>query len=82
MLNNTIKASIQGSVLCWLATVGSDGMPNVSPKEIFASFGDESLIIANIASPQSVKNVEFCSKVCVSFVDVFIQKGCKIKGEA
>ena len=47
-----------GSVLCWLATVDDHGMPNVSPKEIFCCHGERELLIANIASPQSVRNIK------------------------
>lgn len=81
-LNKDVCAAIHASVLCWLATVDATGMPNVSPKEIFAAFDETSLIIANIASPQSVKNIQTCNQVCISFVDVFIQKGYKVKGIA
>ncbi len=35
MLTSDIKKYIDQSVLCWLATVSKDGIPNVSPKEIF-----------------------------------------------
>ena len=41
---------------CWLATVDDHGMPNVSPKEIFCCHGERELLIANIASPQSVQH--------------------------
>jgi len=44
--------------MCWLATVDRHGQPNVSPKEIFAAFDSEHLVIANIASPSSVRNFE------------------------
>jgi len=67
-------------VLCWLATVDPDGQPNVSPKEIFAIFDSEHLVIANIASPTSMRNVQSNVRVCVSFVDVFVQKGFKVIG--
>jgi hypothetical protein len=69
-------------VLCWLATVDGNGQPNVSPKEIFAVVDAEHLVIANIASPTSVRNVEQNPQVCVSFVDVFVQKGFKVLGTA
>ena len=36
----------------------------------------------NIASPNSIQNIKENNKVCVSFVDVFVQKGYKIKGQA
>ncbi|MEM6264941.1 MAG: pyridoxamine 5'-phosphate oxidase family protein [Bacteroidota bacterium] len=49
--------SINRSVLCWLATASKEKIPNVSPKEIFTHFGGEKIIIANIASPQTVRNI-------------------------
>lgn len=82
MLTEAVKQSIQESVLCWLATVDKDGMPNCSPKEIFSFLGDDELLIANIASPQSVRNLSDNANVCVSFVHVFKQKGFKLKGSA
>lgn len=82
MITNEVNNYIAKSVLCWLATVDDEGMPNVSPKEIFTSNGSTHIIIANVASPVSVRNIKRNSKVCVSFVDVFIQKGFKLKGEA
>jgi predicted pyridoxine 5'-phosphate oxidase superfamily flavin-nucleotide-binding protein len=57
-------------------------MPNVSPKEIFCLHGERELLIANIASPQSESNIRSNPNVCVSFVDVFVQKGFKLKGAA
>ena len=82
MLDKETKIYIEKSVLCWLATSDNDNFPNVSPKEMFTHFGKNKLLIANIASPNSIKNILQNNKVCVSFVDVFIQKGYKIKGEA
>jgi predicted pyridoxine 5'-phosphate oxidase superfamily flavin-nucleotide-binding protein len=64
-------------VLCWLATVDEAGRPNVSPKEIFTAHGDDHLLIAHLASPGSVRNLRARPEVCVSFVDVFVQKGFK-----
>jgi len=77
-----VKKYIDKSVLCWLATANSDGQPNVSPKELFTYFNDNTLVIANIASPKSIKNIQQNSAVSVSFVDVFIQKGYKLTGKA
>lgn len=73
---------IDRSVLCWLATASKDGSPNVSPKEVFISFGTDQIIIANIASPQTVKNIKENPHVCISFIDVLIQKGYQLKGQA
>ena len=48
---------IDQSVLCWLATSDKDNFPNVSPKEMFTHFEDNKILIANIASPNSVANI-------------------------
>lgn len=73
---------IHRTVLCWLATVDVHGQPNVSPKEVFAAFDERHLVIAHIASPISVRNIQQNSKVCVSLIDIFVQKGCKLIGTA
>ena len=63
--------SARKSVLCWLATADAQGQPNVSPKEIFAIYDSANMLIANIASPTSVRNIESNPRVCVSFIDIF-----------
>lgn len=77
-----VLQSIDKSVLCWLATVSTDNAPNVSPKEVFKAWENNQLIIANIASPQSVRNIKANPAVCVSMIDIFIQKGYKLQGKA
>lgn len=81
-LTKEIKDYIDKSVLCWLATSSLDNIPNVSPKEIFDYYEPDSIIIANIASPQTVRNIKENSNVCVSFIDILVQKGFQIKGTA
>lgn len=81
-LTAKIKESINNSVLCWLATVSTENVPNVSPKEIFNYYGTDKIIVANIASPQTVRNIKQNEHVCISFIDILIQKGFQIKGKA
>lgn len=82
MISNELKNCIDKSVLCWLATSNRENEPNVSPKEMFALSTESTLLIANIASPETVQNVKLNPKVCVSILDIFVQKGYKIKGIA
>jgi uncharacterized protein len=82
MLTAEVLQYIDRSVLCWLATVDRTGAPNVSPKEVFCAFGASRVLVANIASPQSDRNLRGNPQVCLSFVDVFVQKGYKLKGTA
>jgi uncharacterized protein len=80
MIDDNVKKYIDKSILCWLATCDKDFMPNVSPKEMFTYQDDSTLLIANLASPNSIDNIKNNPNVCVSFIDIFIQKGYKIKG--
>lgn len=81
-LTTEIKESINKSVLCWLATISTENIPNVSPKEIFNYYGTDKIIVANIASPQTVRNIKHNKNVCISFIDILIQKGFQLKGKA
>lgn len=82
ILTSQIRSAAQESVLCWLASVDPDGQPNVTPKEAFALLDDDHVVVANIASPGSAKNIRYNPLVCLSFIDIFVQKGFKIKGVA
>tara|TARA_R110002051_G_scaffold4683_7_gene26032 strand:+ start:32798 stop:33250 length:453 start_codon:yes stop_codon:yes gene_type:complete len=81
-LTAEIKDSINTSVLCWLATSSAENVPNVSPKEIFSYFENDSIIVANIASPQTVRNIKQNKNVCISCIDILKQKGFQLKGTA
>jgi predicted pyridoxine 5'-phosphate oxidase superfamily flavin-nucleotide-binding protein len=82
LLNESVRDAASCSVLCWLATVDADGQPNVSPKEVWAIADDAHVVVANIASPLSACNIAQQPQVCLSFVDVFVQKGFKLLGTA
>jgi len=81
-INDELKDEAGNAVLCWLATVSAEGVPNVSPKELFRLHGSDALVIADIASPVSVRNVRANPNVCVSYVDIFRQRGFKLVGKA
>lgn len=81
-LTTEIKEYMDRSILCWLATVSSENIPNVSPKEIFNYYGTDKIIVANMASPQTVLNIKQNTNVCISFIDILVQKGFQIKGKA
>jgi hypothetical protein len=82
MLTDAVREAASRSVLCWLATVDAEGQPNVSPKEVWAIADDMHVVVANIASPRSARNIAQQPQVCLSFVDVFVQKGFKLMGTA
>jgi predicted pyridoxine 5'-phosphate oxidase superfamily flavin-nucleotide-binding protein len=82
ILSVVVHAAAQRSVLCWLATVDAQGQPNVSPKEVWAIADDQHVVVADIASPVTARNIAQQPKVCLSFVDVLVQKGFKLYGTA
>lgn len=82
ILNTDLTEIARRSVLCWLATSDENGQPNLSPKEVFAFMDGDRIVVANIASPGSARNIRINAKVCLNFVDVFAQKGFKVYGVA
>ena len=80
-LNKRCLESIDESVLCWLASVGADGTPNVTPKQIFTHH-ENTLLIANIASANTVENIQANPKICVSMIEIFAMRGFKYTGMA
>ena len=82
LLNESVREAARRSVLCWLATVDAEGQPNVSPKEVWTIADDQHVVVAHIASPISARNIAQHPRVCLSFVDVFVQKGFKLLGTA
>lgn len=78
----SMKLEAEASVLCWFATVSPQGVPNVSPKEVFALLDDHNLVVADIASPNTVRNLRANAAACVSFIDIFRQTGYKLVGRA
>jgi predicted pyridoxine 5'-phosphate oxidase superfamily flavin-nucleotide-binding protein len=82
LLTDAVREAARRSVLCWLATVDTEGQPNVSPKEVWAIADEQHVVVAHIASPISARNIAQHPQVCLSFVDVFVQKGFKLFGMA
>ena len=54
----------------------------MSPKEVWAIADDQHVVVANIASSVTARNIAQQPKVCLSFVDVLVQKGFKLQGTA
>ena len=82
LLTEAVSDYARRSVLCWLATVDAQGQPNVSPKEVWAIVDAQHVVVANIASPVTARNIATQPQVCLSFVDVLVQKGYKLQGTA
>ena len=82
VITNDMRAIVESSRLGFVATVCSDGSPNLSPKGSIRVYDDDHLIFANIASPTTVANLRRDPRVEVNCVDFLRRRGYRFKGVA
>ena len=82
ILTADMKRIVSEQRLGFVATVCSDGTPNLSPKGTTAVWDDDHLIFANIRSPGTLANLRKNANVEVNVVDPFASKGYRFKGVA
>lgn len=81
-IDDDMRHIIESSRVGFVATVGSDGKPNLSPKGSLAVWDDEHLCFANIASPQTIANLATNPRVEVNVVFFLARRGYRFKGTA
>ena len=77
-----IKNFVNFQKLGYVATISSDGTPNLSPKGTIAILDDSRLVFANIRSPQTIENLTKNSSIEINVVDPFSRMGYRFKGSA
>jgi predicted pyridoxine 5'-phosphate oxidase superfamily flavin-nucleotide-binding protein len=82
ILTADMKRVVEEQRLGFVATVCSDGTPNLSPKGTTAVWDDDHLVFANIRSPGTLANLRQNPNVEVNVVDPFVRKGYRFKGVA
>ena len=82
MITSEIKNFLNTQKLGYVATVSSDGLPNVSPKGTIIAWSSEILAFADIRSPDTVKNLQNNSNVEINVIDPLLRKGYLFKGIA
>lgn len=66
--------------LGFVATVTSDGRPNVSPKGTTTVWDQERLMFADLASPGTVENLATNPHVEINVIDPIARRGFRFKG--
>jgi predicted pyridoxine 5'-phosphate oxidase superfamily flavin-nucleotide-binding protein len=66
--------------LGFVATVCSDGTPNLSPKGSTAVWDDDHLVFADLRSPGTVENLRTNPSIEINVVDQLARKGYRFKG--
>lgn len=81
-ITEDIKKFLNLQKLGYVATVSSDGTPNISPKGTIIGWSKNQLAFADIRSPDTVKNLETNPHVEINVIDPLLRKGFLFKGIA
>ena len=80
--DNELKKLVNFQKLGYVATVSSDGTPNLSPKGTIAILDDSRLVFANIRSPKTIENLTNNPSIEINVIDPFSRMGYRFKGLA
>ena len=80
--DDEIRNFVNFQKLGYVATVSSDGAPNLSPKGTIMILDDSRLVFANIRSPQTVENLTKNPSIEINVIDPFSRMGYRFKGIA
>jgi len=82
ILTADMKRVIAEQKLGFVATVGADGAPNLSPKGTMLVLDDDRIMFAEVRSPATVANLARNPGMEINFVDQLSRKGYRFKGTA
>ncbi|AFS82411.1 pyridoxamine 5'-phosphate oxidase family protein [Candidatus Nitrosopumilus sediminis] len=82
MITDKIKDFLNLQKLAYVATVTSDGKPNISPKGTVIGWDAETLAFADIRSPDTMKNLKDNPNVEINVIDPLLRKGFLFQGKA
>ena len=74
-ITSEIKIFLDSQKLGYVATVSSDGKPNISSKGTIISWTSELLVFANIRSPDTMSNLRNNPSVEINVIDPLSRKG-------
>ncbi|MCH8085821.1 MAG: pyridoxamine 5'-phosphate oxidase family protein [Thaumarchaeota archaeon] len=82
VISQEIKDFLDLQKLGYVATVSSDGKPNISPKGTIIAWTSKILAFADIRSPDTMKNLQNNPFVEINVIDPLLRKGYLFKGQA
>ena len=80
-ISEFIKNFLKSQKLGYVATVSDQGLPNLSPKGTIIAWDDNTLVFADIRSPNTIKNLEKNPFLEINVVDPILRKGFRFKGQ-
>ena len=82
MITEEMKALVRRHTLAFVASVGVDGTPNLSPKATMLVLDDDHIAFGHLRSPNTIRNIAHQPVLELNFIDVFARKGYRFKGPA
>lgn len=83
LITQEIKDFLNLQKLSYVATVSSDGKPNISPKGTLIGWGtSDTLAFADIRSPDTMNNLQSNPNIEINAIDPLSRKGYLFKGKA
>ena len=79
-ITSEIKTFLNTQKLGYVATVSSDGKPNISPKGTIIPWSDDLLAFADIRSPDTMMNLQNNPFVEINVIDPLSRKGYLFTG--
>ena len=80
IITSEIKTFLNAQKLGYVATVSSDGKPNISPKGTIIPWSEHLLAFADIRSPDTMVNLENNPFVEINVIDPLSRKGYLFAG--
>jgi predicted pyridoxine 5'-phosphate oxidase superfamily flavin-nucleotide-binding protein len=82
MITQKIRDFLDLHKLGYVASVSSDGKPNISPKGTIIGWTSDVLAFADIRSPDTIDNLQSNPHVEINVIDPLLRKGYLFKGKA
>jgi len=82
IITQEIKDFLNLHKLVYVATVSSEGKPNLSPKGTLIGWVQDTLAFADIRSPDTMNNLQNNPHVEINAIDPLSRKGYLFKGKA
>ena len=82
MITKKIRDFLSLHKLGYVASVSSDGKPNISPKGTIIGWTSDVLAFADIRSPDTIDNLRSNPHVEINVIDPLLRKGYLFKGKA
>lgn len=82
ILTPEMQQALAEQRLIFAATVGPDGIPNLSPKGTAMAWDDDHILFADLASPGTMANLAANPAIELNIVNPFSRRGYRFKGTA